>query len=542
LTKYIFVVGGVISGLGKGIATSSIGLLLKNRGYKVTAIKIDPYLNVDAGTMNPTEHGEVFVTRDGLETDQDLGNYERFLNMELSKDNYMTQGMVWKTVIEKERNLEYHGKCVQPWQHIPDEIIHRIKKLSNSKNDFVMIEVGGTVGEYENLIFLEAGRRMKLEMPDSVMFILVSYLPIPSKVGEMKTKPTQAAVQTVNSAGIQPDFILARSEIQLDEKRKEKISFFCNVPLENIISSPDVESIYEVPIVYKNQNLDKKILKKFYLKEKEKDLKEWQNKIVKNVKKINKVVEIAMVGKYFSTGDFTLSDSYISVIEAIKCGAWANGVKAKMTWIDAEKYEKNPQKLEELKKFDGVVVPGGFGRRGTEGIISAIKFARVNKIPYLGLCYGMQLATVEFARNVAGLKNANTTEIDPQTKNPVIHIMDEQDKILAGKNYGGTMRLGAYPCKIKKKSLAYEIYKKQLVFERHRHRYEFNNHFKEILEKKGIVFSGTSPNGKLIEMIELNQNEHPFFIGVQFHPEFQSRPLAPHPIFVKFIKKSITKK
>lgn len=542
MTKYIFVVGGVISGLGKGIATSSIGLLLKNRGYKVTAIKIDPYLNVDAGTMNPTEHGEVFVTRDGLETDQDLGNYERFLNMELSKDNYMTQGMVWKTVIEKERNLEYHGKCVQPWQHIPDEIIHRIKKLSNSKNDFVMIEVGGTVGEYENLIFLEAGRRMKLEMPDSVMFILVSYLPIPSKVGEMKTKPTQAAVQTVNSAGIQPDFILARSEIQLDEKRKEKISFFCNVPLENIISSPDVESIYEVPIVYKNQNLDKKILKKFYLKEKEKDLKEWQNKIVKNVKKINKVVEIAMVGKYFSTGDFTLSDSYISVIEAIKCGAWANGVKAKMTWIDAEKYEKNPQKLEELKKFDGVVVPGGFGRRGTEGIISAIKFARVNKIPYLGLCYGMQLATVEFARNVAGLKNANTTEIDPQTKNPVIHIMDEQDKILAGKNYGGTMRLGAYPCKIKKKSLAYEIYKKQLVFERHRHRYEFNNHFKEILEKKGIVFSGTSPNGKLIEMIELNQNEHPFFIGVQFHPEFQSRPLAPHPIFVKFIKKSITKK
>jgi len=542
LTKYIFVVGGVISGLGKGIATSSIGLLLKNRGYKVTAIKIDPYLNVDAGTMNPTEHGEVFVTHDGLETDQDLGNYERFLNMELSKDNYMTQGMVWKTVIEKERNLEYHGKCVQPWQHIPDEIIHRIKKLSNPKNDFVMIEVGGTVGEYENLIFLEAGRRMKLEMPDSVMFILVSYLPIPSKVGEMKTKPTQAAVQTVNSAGIQPDFILARSEIQLDEKRKEKISFFCNVPLENIISSPDVESIYEVPIVYKNQNLDKKILKKFYLKEKEKDLKEWQNKIVENVKKINKVVEIAMVGKYFSTGDFTLSDSYISVIEAIKCGAWANGVNAKMTWIDAEKYEKNPQKLEELKKFDGVVVPGGFGRRGTEGIISAIKFARVNKIPYLGLCYGMQLATVEFARNVAGLKNANTTEIDPQTKNPVIHIMDEQDKILAGKNYGGTMRLGAYPCKIKKKSLAYEIYKKQLVSERHRHRYEFNNHFKEILEKKGIVFSGTSPNGKLIEMIELNQSEHPFFIGVQFHPEFQSRPLAPHPIFVKFIKKSITKK
>ena len=542
MTKYIFVVGGVISGLGKGIATSSIGLLLKNRGYKVTAIKIDPYLNVDAGTMNPTEHGEVFVTHDGLETDQDLGNYERFLNMELSKDNYMTQGMVWKTVIEKERNLEYHGKCVQPWQHIPDEIIHRIKKLSNPKNDFVMIEVGGTVGEYENLIFLEAGRRMKLEMPDSVMFILVSYLPIPSKVGEMKTKPTQAAVQTVNSAGIQPDFILARSEIQLDEKRKEKISFFCNVPLENIISSPDVESIYEVPIVYKNQNLDKKILKKFYLKEKEKDLKEWQNKIVENVKKINKVVEIAMVGKYFSTGDFTLSDSYISVIEAIKCGAWANGVNAKMTWIDAEKYEKNPQKLEELKKFDGVVVPGGFGRRGTEGIISAIKFARVNKIPYLGLCYGMQLATVEFARNVAGLKNANTTEIDPQTKNPVIHIMDEQDKILAGKNYGGTMRLGAYPCKIKKKSLAYEIYKKQLVSERHRHRYEFNNHFKEILEKKGIVFSGTSPNGKLIEMIELNQSEHPFFIGVQFHPEFQSRPLAPHPIFVKFIKKSITKK
>jgi CTP synthase len=538
MTKYIFVVGGVISGLGKGIATSTLGLLLKSRGLKVTAMKIDPYLNVDAGTMNPTEHGEVFVTKDGLETDQDIGNYERFLDTELFLKNYMTQGMVWKTVIEKERNLEYKGKCVSPWQHIPEEIIRRIKNISQGQ-DIVLIEVGGTVGEYENLIFLEAGRRMKLEMPESVIFILVSYLPIPSKVGEMKTKPTQNAVQTLNSAGIQPDFILARSEKPIDAKRKEKISFFCNIPLDNVISSEDVNSIYEVPLNYFRQELDKKILKKLRLKISKSNFDEWRNKIIKKPRNIKDTVEIAMIGKYFSTGDFTLSDSYISVIEAIKHAAWENDRHAHLTWIDAEEYEKNPKKLEDLKNYDGIVVPGGFGTRGTEGIIKAINFARKNKIPYLGLCYGMQLATVEFSRNEAKLKNANTSEINPKSPHQVIHVMPEQEKLLEGKNYGGTMRLGAYPCKIKKNTIAYKTYKKQNVLERHRHRYEFNNDYRDKLENLGLVISGTSPNNKLVEIIELSEKIHPFFVGVQFHPEFQSHPLNPHPIFVNFIKKTI---
>jgi len=538
MTKYIFVVGGVISGLGKGIATSTLGLLLKSRGLKVTAMKIDPYLNVDAGTMNPTEHGEVFVTKDGLETDQDIGNYERFLDTELFLKNYMTQGMVWKTVIEKERNLEYKGKCVSPWQHIPEEIIRRIKNISQGQ-DIVLIEVGGTVGEYENLIFLEAGRRMKLEMPESVIFILVSYLPIPSKVGEMKTKPTQNAVQTLNSAGIQPDFILARSEKPIDAKRKEKISFFCNIPLDNVISSEDVNSIYEVPLNYFRQELDKKILKKLRLKISKSNFDEWRNKIIKKPRNIKDTVEIAMIGKYFSTGDFTLSDSYISVIEAIKHAAWENDRHAHLTWIDAEEYEKNPKKLEDLKNYDGIVVPGGFGTRGTEGIIKTINFARKNKIPYLGLCYGMQLATVEFSRNEAKLKNANTSEINPKSPHQVIHVMPEQEKLLEGKNYGGTMRLGAYPCKIKKNTIAYKTYKKQNVLERHRHRYEFNNDYRDKLENLGLVISGTSPNNKLVEIIELSEKIHPFFVGVQFHPEFQSHPLNPHPIFVNFIKKAI---
>ena len=532
--SYIFVIGGVLSGLGKGVATSSIARLLQGRGLKVTAMKIDPYINVDAGTMNPTEHGEVFVTKDGLETDQDLGNYERFLETELTADNYMTQGMVWRTVIERERNLGYQGRCVQPWSHIPAEIIRRIKKLGRKqKADVVLIEVGGTIGEYENLIFLEAGRRMRLEMPGRVLFVMVSYLPIPAKIGEMKTKPTQTAVQILNTAGIQADFILARSARPIDVKRKEKLAFFCNMADEDIISSQDVDSIYEVPILYQEQNLDKKILKKLGLKPGRGGLQEWRRKLVNEVKSIKQEINIAMVGKYFSTGAFTLSDSYISVIEALKHAGWANKVKVNFTWIDSEDIEKGKLKEESLSRYNGIVVPGGFGSRGVEGIIRGIKYARTHQIPFLGLCYGMQLATIEFARNVAGLKNAHTTEVNEKTPYPVIDIMADQKVKLAGADYGGTMRLGNYHCSLKKGTRAYVAYGVNNIVERHRHRYEFNNKYKTKLQKAGLVVSGVNRQNNLVEIIELPN--HPFFVGVQFHPEFKSRPLKAHPLFRDFI-------
>lgn len=538
--SYIFVIGGVLSGLGKGVATSSIARLLQERGLKVTAMKIDPYINVDAGTMNPTEHGEVFVTKDGLETDQDLGNYERFLETELDADNYMTQGMVWQTVIERERNLGYQGRCVQPWFHIPAEIIRRIKKLGRKqKADIVMIEVGGTIGEYENLIFLEAGRRMRLEMPGRVLFVMVSYLPIPAKIGEMKTKPTQTAVQILNTAGIQADFILARSAKLIDVKRKEKLAFFCNMADEDIISSQDVDSIYQVPVFYQEQDLDKKILKKLGLKSKRGNLREWKRKLVDEVKEIKKEVNIAMVGKYFSTGAFTLSDSYISVIEALKHAGWVNKVRVNFTWIDSEDIEKGKLKVESLSKYDGIVVPGGFGSRGVEGIIEAIKYARINKIPYLGLCYGMQLATIEFARNVAGLKNAHTTEVNKKTPYPVIDIMADQKEKLADSDYGGTMRLGNYNCSLKRGTKSQLAYGETNIVERHRHRYEFNNKYKNKLLKSGLVIAGVNHKNNLVEIIELS--DHPFFIGVQFHPEFKSRPLKPHPLFKSFIKAALGK-
>jgi len=540
-TKFIFVMGGVLSGLGKGIATSSIAKLLQSRGFKVTAMKIDPYINVDAGTMNPTEHGEVFVTKDGLETDQDIGNYERFLDLELDADNYMTQGSVWQTVINKERNLEYGGKCVEPVPHIPDEVIRRIKKLANkSKADFVMIEIGGTVGEYQNFIFLEAARMMKLKMPNKVMFIMVSYLPIPSKIGEMKTKPTQTAVKTLNSAGIQPDFILARSERPLDNKRKEKISIFCNVAVEDVISSPDVDSIYQVPIVYQQQNLDKRILYKFGGQTSQRDLREWKKKLLEIPRKSKKKVNIALVGKYFSTGSFTLSDSYISVIESLKFAAWYNRLGVEFIWLDSENFEKKKVDLSVLKKFDGVVVPGGFGSRGVEGIVKAIEYVRKNNIPYFGLCYGMQLACIEFARNVLKLKDANTTEIDPQTKEPIIDLMIEQKQNLKDFRYGGSMRLGNFQCHLIPTTKVAQFYNQTSTVERHRHRYEFNNKYRYKFERKGLIISGINKQRDLVEIVELKQ--HPFFVGTQFHPEFKSRPLRPHPLFAAFIKVAINEK
>lgn len=539
MTRYIFVIGGVMSGVGKGTATASIGKILQSKGFKVTAIKIDPYINIDAGTMNPIEHGEVFVTVDGDETDQDLGNYERFLDINITSINYMTTGRVYQSVIEKERNLEYGGRCVEVVPHVPEEVIRRIKKAGlEAKADFVLIEIGGTVGEYQNILFLEAGRMMKLKQPKNVLFVLVSYLPIPNTIGEMKTKPTQYAVRSLNSAGIQPDFIICRSEKTIDEPRKRKLAVFCNVADEDIIAAPDVDSIYEVPINFEKEELGKKILKKFKLSRRQRDLKEWQG-LVRRIKTSKKEVQVAIVGKYFTTGSFVFSDSYISVIEALKHACWSQGAIPVLSWLNSEVYEKEPARLKELSRFDGIVIPGGFGSRGVEGKIKTIEYARKNKIPYFGLCYGMQLAVIEFARHIGGLKDANTAEINPKSSNPVIHIMPEQAKNVAAKKYGGTMRLGSYDCKLKKGTLARKAYNRTLVSERHRHRYEFNNNYRQQFSEAGLIFSGLNPKRDLVEIIELPISQHPWFMGVQFHPEFQSRPLRPHPLFRDFVKAAL---
>jgi CTP synthase len=536
--KFIFVAGGVMSGIGKGIATASIGRILQSKGFKVTALKIDPYINVDAGTMNPIEHGEVFVTKDGVECDQDLGNYERFLDIELTTDNYITTGRVYKTVIEKERNLEYGGRCVEVVPDIPKEVIRRIKKAAKiSEADFVLIEIGGTVGEYQNMLFLEAARMMKLHRPQDVFFILVSYLPVPGVIGEMKTKPTQYAARTLNSAGIQPDMILARSSVALDKPRKRKISIFCNLPEENVISAPDIKSIYEVPINFEKDGLGARILKAFNLRTRNKsDLIDWK-KFVKISKTAEKSVKIGIVGKYFETGKFVLQDSYISVIEAIKHACWANNRKPEIYWLTSSKYEKNSNTLQELKKYDGIIVPGGFGSRGVEGKIRVIEFCRKNKIPFLGLCLGMQLSVIEFARNVCNLKDANSCEMDPDCALPVIDVMPEQKILLKENKYGGTMRLGEYKCEIKPNTISAKAYKSKLILERHRHRYELNNEFRKRLENKGMVMAGINPEKDLVEIIEIK--DHPFFVATQFHPEFKSSPLRPHPLFREFIKSCI---
>ena len=537
MTKFVFVAGGVMSGIGKGTATASLGLILKSKGFLVEPIKIDPYLNVDAGTMNPIEHGEVFVTKDGIETDQDIGIYERFLNQDLTKENYMTSGSVFFEVLRKERNFEFGGKCVETIPHVTNEIISRIENLAKLKKpDFVLVEIGGTVGEYQSALFLEAARQMKLKYPKRVIFILVSYLPIPEMLGEMKTKPTQTATRLLNEAGIQPNFILARAKVPLDEPRKEKLSLFCNVKKENIISAPDVQNLYEIPLNFEKEDFGNKVLKEFQIPPKKGNLREWKE-LVEKIKDSKKELKIGICGKYFKSGSFVLIDAYISVVEAIKHACWYFKRKPKIQWIDAEEFEKNPKKVKELKNFAGILVPGGFGKRGIEGKIKAIEFCRKNKIPFLGLCLGMQLMAVEFARNVLGLKNANSTEFDPTTKYPVIDILPEQKALLKERKYGGTMRLGEQKCKIKKGTLAFLAYKKELVFERHRHRFEFNNEFRELFEKKGIVFSGINPERNLVEIMELKG--HPFFLGTQFHPEFKSRPVSPHSLFLSFIKASI---
>ena len=531
-----------MSGVGKGVATSSIGAILQARGFVVTAVKIDPYINVDAGTMNPVEHGEVFVTKDGVESDQDIGNYERFLNRDLTKVNYMTTGAVYLSVIQKERNLEYGGKSVEVVPHIPLEVIDRLNAAAReAKADFVLVEIGGTVGEYQNMLFLEAARMMHLKRPKDVMFVLVSYLPVPKMVGEMKTKPTQYAVRTLNSAGIQPDIIIARSEYPIDEPRKEKIATFCNMDERAIISAPDIESsIYEIPLNFEREGLAQIILRGFGMRDRRTDFAAWK-RLVAKVHNGKKEVRIGIVGKYFESGKFVLADSYISVIEAVKHACWAQDMRPVIEWLNAEDYEKNPRTLNQLKKYDGIIVPGGFGSRGIEGKIAVARYCRQNKIPYFGLCYGLQIAVIEFARTICGLRGAHTTEINPSTKYPVIDVMEEQKEKLRKNQYGGSMRLGAYECELVPGSRASAAYRRaKSVSERHRHRYEVNNAYLEALTKKGLVISGTNPQTGLVEVIELPK--HPFFIATQFHPELQSRPMAPHPLFLEFIKVASKKK
>ncbi|HBV00989.1 MAG TPA: CTP synthase [Candidatus Taylorbacteria bacterium] len=553
--KYIFVIGGVMSGVGKGVATSSIGLILKSKGFKVNPIKVDPYLNVDAGTMNPTEHGEVFVLDSGLETDQDMGNYERFMEINLKSEDYITSGMVYKHVIERERSLGYKGKCVEAIPHITDEIRRRIERAAEQNGSAVsLIEIGGTVGDYQNILFIEAARVMKLKNSGDVLFILVTFLPIPSKLGEMKTKPTQNAVRQLNSYGVQPDIIIARSSAPLDAKRKEKLAIWCNVPAEAVISAPDIDSIYEVPLNFERDNLGAIILERLGLKSRIRrdTLAKWRN-FVSKIRNPKGEVEIAVVGKYFDTGDFILSDAYISVIEAIKHASYKFGLKPNIHWLNSKRFETGDERVDSLKKYDGVIVPGGFGETGIEGKLKVIEYARKNKIPYLGLCYGMQLMCIEYARNVLGLKDANTTEINPEAPHKIIDIMPDQRKKLEKENYGGSMRLGAYPAHLSPGTIAFSAYfgsgnsmlnakRSTLIHERHRHRFEVNPEYIEKLQAGGLVFSGKSPDGVLMEIAELPRKIHPFFLGTQFHPELKSRPLSPHPLFVEFMKSAQAKK
>lgn len=537
--KYIFVMGGVMSGIGKGVTTASIGKLLQARGFKVNLIKIDPYLNIDAGTMNPTEHGEAFVLKSGLECDQDMGNYERFMGCDLLSDDYMTSGMVYREVIEKERQLAYHGNCVEAIPHIVDEVLGRIQRSAQlHQSEVSVLEVGGTVGDYQNIIFIEAARILKLRHPEDVLFVFVSYLPIPPKIGEMKTKPTQNAIRLLNSYGIQPDIVLGRSEQPMDEKRRDKIAEFCNIRKDSVLSAPDVESIYDIPINFSRMKLDRLICRRLGLPDRPSNFKQWE-KWVELTHQAKTPLKIALVGKYFNSGDFVLSDVYISVIEAIKFSAYHLKHRPIIDWLSSQDFENKKQSLKKLDEYDAVIIPGGFGGRGTTGKIEAIQYVRQHGIPFLGICYGMQLAVIEFARNVLKLSAADSTEITPKSPDPVIDIILEQKEKIQRGNYGGTMRLGAYPAQIKRGTIARQAYQAELIEERHRHRFEVNPDYVEQLESGGLIFSGRSPDGHLMEICELPRSVHPFFIGTQFHPEFQARPLEPHPLFTALLRAAI---
>ena len=523
-TKYIFITGGVVSGLGKGITASSLGRLLKNRGYKVINQKFDPYINVDPGTMSPYEHGEVFVTDDGAETDLDLGHYERFTDVNLNKNCSISSGKIYQSVINKERRGDYLGKTVQVIPHVTNEIKENIYSF-DGQTDIVITELGGTIGDIESLAFVEAIRQVGLEKnPEDVLYIHVTLLPYISGSNELKSKPTQHSVKELQSFGIKPDILVCRSEIDIPTEIREKLALFCNVKPENVIPNLTAENLYAVPLMLEKQGLAKSVCKKLNLNNIEPQNQEWEN-LIETIKNLNGEVNIALVGKYMQ-----LQDSYLSVAESLRHGGFANGVKVNIGFIDSETVTKDTAK-KILKDYDGILVPGGFGNRGIEGKITAIEYARENNVPFLGICLGMQMAVVEFARNVLGIKDANSAEFSKTTKNPVIHIMEDQKTII---EKGGTMRLGSYPCRIKKGTLAYKIYGQENINERHRHRFEYNNDYKERLEKAGLIASGTSPDGRLVEIVEnINNN---FFIASQFHPEFKSRPDKPAPLFKAFIE------
>ena len=521
MTKYIFVTGGVVSGLGKGITSASLGNLLKSRGLTIVNQKLDPYINVDPDTMNPFQHGEVFVTEDGATTDLDLGHYERFTGVNLRKDANVTTGSIYRKVIERERKGDYLGATVQVIPHITDEIKRRIKGISNDV-DVQITEIGGTVGDIEILPFLEAARQMRKELgQENVMFIHVTLVPFIGPSTELKTKPTQHSVSMLRGYGISPDIIVLRSDRKLDEDIKNKVSLFCDVSYENVINAPDLDDIYDVPLKMHSEGLDVAVNKRLNLNTEEPELNEWKN-MLSLKKESTKDVKIAILGKYFG-----LPDSYMSVVESLKHACLQNKVNLDLQWIDADNYD-----AEDISNLDGVVVPGGFGVRGIEGKISAIQYLRENKIPFLGICLGLQCAVIEYARNVCGINEANSSEFSQNTKDFVIDLLPNQD--LDKDDVGASMRLGTYPCKITKNTITSEIYKDEVIYERHRHRYEVNNKYREVLEKNGLIFSGLSPDNNLVEMIELK--DHPFFVASQFHPEFKSRPWEPAPMFNKFIQ------
>jgi len=525
VARYIFVTGGVLSSLGKGVSSAAIASLLEEMGYRVTLQKLDPYLNVDPGTMSPYQHGEVYVTEDGAETDLDLGHYERFTKARMGRENNITSGRVYFNVLQRERKGDYLGATVQVIPHITNEIKRLIRSIEKD-HDFVIVEVGGTVGDIESLPFLEAIRQLGMELGrENCVYVHVAYVPYVKSVGELKTKPTQHSVKELRAIGIQPDVLICRSEYEIPKEVKEKLSLFTNVSPSAVISAHDVETIYEVPLLFKKQGLHLWLAKRFNLEPKDGEGK-WE-KIVSIIKNAKEEVKVALVGKYVS-----LRDAYKSVVEALTHGSIANRVKLNILWVNSENVEE-----ELLHEADGILVPGGFGERGIEGKIKAINYGRLGKKPTFGICLGMQLMCVEFARNVLNLKGANSTEFDPNTPHPVIDIMEEQKQI---EELGGTMRLGAYPCVLKEGTKVREIYKKELIYERHRHRYEFNNAYRELFERNGFVISGVSPDGRLVEVVELK--DHPWFIGCQFHPEFKSKPFDPHPLFVSFIKACIDAK
>ncbi|MBN1331665.1 CTP synthase [Candidatus Dojkabacteria bacterium] len=548
--RYIFVSGGVISALGKGITASSISMLLKARGYKVAPIKCENNLNVDFGTLNPIEHGDPFLCHDGLEADQDLGNYERMLQEEVGFPNFMTMGQLYSSVIKREREMGYDGEDVEPIPHIVDEIISRIKTTAKkAKADFVVVELGGTVGEYENNngLYYEAARILGLENP--VAHVHVTYVPVPVHIGEPKTKPAQMGIKALMGMGIYPNFIIVRSELPTDNQRKYKFAQKFHIKAEDVFSNENLDDIHEVPLHLHEQDLDARILKYFGLRKKEMDITTWQGFIKKLKAPKKHTAKIAIVGKYFGTGDSQLSDSYHSLLHAVKHAGIRANCEIEIKFVNSDKQEKTIE--QELKGMDGIIVPIGWGARGVEGKIRAAGYARKQKIPYLGLCYGMHVACIEYARDVLGYKDANTQECDPRTKHKIIHAIPFDEKYQVIKGDGCSMRLGTYPCELKKGTLAYKIYSKHgafedkaknLVTERHRHRFEFNNEYRNELEEAGLVISGTSPDDFFVEFIELSQKVHPFFLATQGHPEYKSTPLNPHPIFIEFVKAAIENK